>query len=316
MLKSELDALIERYGIDYVSRRLRIQVDHAADILGYGTGLIHLENLELLLKTLEWFFKLVGLWTRGNRNILSHRIVYNDVIIRGLPKQFENFRILQISDLHLDAVKGFGSYLGTLISQVNCDITLLTGDFRYHTHGDYYPVFDEISDLSEFLQCPFGCFGILGNHDFLEFVPHLEANGVRVLINEAQPIELAGSRLWIVGLDDAHFYGLQDYARAFFGVPEDEIKILMIHSPETLDEASFYEPDFIVSGHTHGGQVCLPGGFPLWLNANCRSRYCRGPWEYGSMHGYTSVGAGSSGLPVRFNCPPEIVIHCLRKEKV
>ena len=311
MKESELNKLVERYGQDYVSRRLRIQVNYAANVLGHGTSFIHLENLELGLEMLGWVLRIAGLWRRGYRNMKAQRVVYNDIPVLGLPEPFENFRLLQISDLHLDAVKGFGSHLGRLISDLDFDVALLTGDFRYLTHGDYYPMFREINDLSEFLACRFGCYAILGNHDFLEFVPHLEKNGVKVLINEAVPVELKGSRIWIVGLDDAHFYGLHDYARAFRGIPTKERKVLMIHSPETLDEAANYRPDLILSGHTHGGQICLPGGLPLWLNAKCRGMYCRGRWTFKGIKGYTSVGAGSSGLPVRLNCPPEIVIHRL-----
>ncbi len=311
MNESELNDVVERLGPDYVSNRLRFQVDHAADILSHGNGFIHLENSEVAFEIFGWLLRLVGLWDRGYRNVMPRRVVYHDVTIPGLPEPFENCTLLHVSDLHLDAVEGLGSHLGRIISVLDFDIALFTGDFRYRTHGDYLPMFRELAIFAEFITCRFGCLGILGNHDLLEFVPHLEKNGVRVIINEAVSVSLDGARVWIVVLDDAHFYGLRDYARAFRGVPTEELKVLMIHSPETLAEAVVYRPELILSGHTHGGQICALDGLPLWLNAKCGRTYCSGPWTFQGINGYTSVGAGSSGLPIRFNCPPEMVIHRL-----
>jgi uncharacterized protein len=307
----DLRRLIARCGEPYVAKRLQIQVEHAAKVLGPGLGSFHIENLDWLLEAFGWLLKCVGVWEKGISNIRDHKIVNNQVEIRGLPDAFEGLRILHLSDLHLDVFEGMGSHVGRICSTLDFDVALITGDFRFHTHSDYYPVFKEIEEMVEHLQCEYGCYGILGNHDFLEFVPKLEAHGVRMLLNESVAVEKDGARLWVVGLDDAHFYGVHDYGRAFGRVPKDGTKILMIHSPETLDDAYYHGADFVLSGHTHGGQVCLPGGSPMWVNANCSRQYCRGRWEYRGVPGYTSSGTGSSGLPVRFNCPPEIVVHNL-----
>jgi predicted MPP superfamily phosphohydrolase len=70
----------------------------------------------------------------------------------------------------------------------------------------------------------------------------------------------------------------------------------------------------MLSGHTHGGQLCLPGGIPIKLEARLPRSMGRGAWRYAEMAGYTSVGAGTSLLPVRLNCPPEITLHTLRCE--
>jgi uncharacterized protein len=191
------------------------------------------------------------------------------------------------------------------------DVVLITGDYRFHTHSNYYPAFREMEALARHLKCPYGCYGILGNHDFLEFVPKLESLGIRMLLNESVELKKDGESVWLVGLDDAHFYGLHDYDRAFERIPENALKILMIHSPETLEDAHRHGVDFVVSGHTHGGQLCFPGQIPLWTNANCPRQYCSGKWDFHGMPGYTSGGAGSSGLPIRFNCQPEVTVHHL-----
>ena len=89
--------------------------------------------------------------------------------------------------------------------------------------------------------------------------------------------------------------------------------ILLSHSPETHREAAALGYDLQLSGHTHGGQICLPGGIPILHNApGCRRELIAGPWREGSMLGYTSRGAGAAGVAARFFCPPEITIHTLR----
>lgn len=311
MEKQDLQTVIDRCGKDFVAKRLQLQVEHSAKILGPGLGLLHLENLDWLLQLLGGLIRVCGGWERGFSNIKAQRIVLNRVEISRLPKAFQGLKILHLSDLHLDVFEGMGTHVGRLCSNLNCDLALITGDYRFHTHGNYYPVFREIEALGKLLDCKYGCYGILGNHDFLEFVPILEANGIRMLLNESIQLTKDGEQFSIIGLDDAHFYGLHNYEAGFSNVPEDSTKIVMMHSPETLGEAHDYASDFVVCGHTHGGQVCLPGGMPLWLNANCQGKYCRGRWDYRGMPGYTSNGTGSSGLPLRFNCPPEIVVHTL-----
>ncbi len=258
MESQDLQNLVERCGEAYVSKRLRFQMEYAAEVLGPGVGSLHFENMTRLIETFGSLIRLVGLWDKGSVNIRAHRIIHNQVTVPTLPPSFDGFRILHLSDLHLDVFEGMGEHVGRLISNLEYDLALLTGDFRYHTHSDYYPVLRAIERLSARLKCPYGSFGILGNHDFLEFVPHLESHGIRMLLNESAHIEIAGDHLWVVGLDDAHFYGMHDYERAFRQVPAESTKILMIHSPETLKDASRFKADFVLSGHTHAGQVCLP----------------------------------------------------------
>jgi uncharacterized protein len=311
MERHDLHELVARCGADYVGTRLRRQVEHAAKVLGPGLGSFHFENLDWLLDAFGWFVKRCGAWERGFSNIKDHKIVINRVEVPRLPQPFKGLKILHLSDLHLDVFEGMGAHVGRICSTLKYDLALLTGDYRYHTHSNYYPVFREIESLARHLECKYGCYGILGNHDFLEFVPKLETHGIRTLLNESVALEKEGARLRIVGLDDAHFYGVHDYVRAFENIPKDDTKILMMHSPETLDDAIEYGADFVLTGHTHGGQVCLPGGRSLWLNASCPREYCKGRWQYKGMPGYTSAGTGSSGLPIRFHCPPEVVVHYL-----
>ena len=155
-------------------------------------------------------------------------------------------------------------------------------------------------------------FAILGNHDFLEKVALLEEAGLPFLLNESTPIERGSSRLWICGIDDPHFFRTHDLAAAHAGIPEGETSILLSHSPETYREASEFGYDLHLSGHTHGGQICAPGGIPIYRNApGCRRKHLAGSWREGKMIGYTSRGTGSAGVAARFHCPPEITLHIL-----
>ena len=118
--------------------------------------------------------------------------------------------------------------------------------------------------------------------------------------------------IYLAGVDDAHFYRADNIEKAVTGIPSHEFSILLSHTPEIYRQAALAEFNLLLSGHTHGGQICLPGGFPITLGSVLPRHMGSGPWKYRDMIGYTSVGAGSSVVPVRFNCPPEITLHHLR----
>jgi len=117
---------------------------------------------------------------------------------------------------------------------------------------------------------------------------------------------------WVIGLDDPHYYGCDDLPAALRDVPSEAFKILLVHTPEIIKEAEEYGVDLYLCGHTHGGQICLPLIGPIVINANCSRAYARGVWKYKNLQGYTSPGVGTSGVPVRFFCPPEIGLIELR----
>jgi predicted MPP superfamily phosphohydrolase len=139
-------------------------------------------------------------------------------------------------------------------------------------------------------------------------VPGFEAMGMTVLLNESRAIERGGHRVWLVGLDDAHYYRVDDIARAMENVDSSETVVLLVHSPEVIEEAADFGVELYLCGHTHGGQVCLPGGIPIIGNARCARNKLSGRWRHGRMQGYTHQGTGASGVPVRINCPPDVSI--------
>jgi uncharacterized protein len=88
---------------------------------------------------------------------------------------------------------------------------------------------------------------------------------------------------------------------------------LLSHTPEIYRQAAHAGFDLLVSGHTHGGQICLPGGIPITLDSVLPRHMGSGPWKHGNMLGYTSVGVGTSVVPVRINSLPEITLHHLQR---
>ena len=158
-------------------------------------------------------------------------------------------------------------------------------------------------------------YGVLGNHDTIRLLLGLEDMGIRMLVNESEAIERRDQRIHLVGVDDAHFYRMDNIEKATAGIPPDEFSILISHTPEIYRQAAYADFNVLISGHTHGGQICLPGGIPLTLDSVLPRRMGSGAWKYHEMVGYTSVGAGSSVVPVRFNCPPEITLHHLQSEQ-
>jgi uncharacterized protein len=152
---------------------------------------------------------------------------------------------------------------------------------------------------------------VLGNHDSIAMVPDMETLGIRVLLNECAVIERAPASLYLAGVDDAHFYRADNIEKAAADIPGGCVSILLSHTPEIFRQAAHAGFDLMLSGHTHGGQICLPGGIPILLEADLPRAFGAGAWRYADMVGYTSVGAGSSVVPVRFNNRPEIALHRL-----
>jgi uncharacterized protein len=154
-------------------------------------------------------------------------------------------------------------------------------------------------------------FGVLGNHDPLALLEPMEALGVRMLMNESVRLERDGAALYLAGVDDPHYFKSDDLARARSTIPNGHASVLLAHSPEIYARAAAAGFDALLCGHTHGGQLCLPGGFALRSNAPCPRRLWAGAWTHGELSGYTSVGCGTCVVDVRLNCGPEITLHRL-----
>jgi predicted MPP superfamily phosphohydrolase len=251
-----------------------------------------------------------GLYERGLRNALAISITRIRLSFPDLPPAFEGFRILQISDFHIDGVDGLAEALEQALSnfEPEPDVCVFTGDYRFEDSGDCQAVYPRMRKVVQSIRAKHGIFGIMGNHDAAEIAFALEEFGVRMLVNEAAAIERAGGALWLIGVDDKFDYRCDDLPAALSGVPPHAFKILLSHSPELHQQASAEGIQLYLTGHTHAGQIRLPGIGSLKHNSHCPRRMAFGAWRHRGMQGYTSAGIGCSGLPVRFHCPPELVL--------
>lgn len=314
MTRSILDSLEHRIGRIHLRQRLGLEAEHEARILHRGINFFHLENWYSIHSFIRNTLRLVGLHGVGRRNALDIQVRQNTVQIARLPSAFENFTLLHLSDLHLDMNDGITDAIIARVRDLEYNLCVLTGDYRYKTFGPYDNALAEMAHLRSALQTE--VYGVLGNHDTIRFVPGLEALGFRMLLNESVTIERAGSLIHLAGIDDAHYYQVDNIQKVASSFPADAVSILLSHTPETYKQAAHAGFDLMLSGHTHGGQICLPGGVPILTDADCPRRFAKGPWRYHHLAGYTSVGAGSSIVDVRLNCRPEITLHTLKRGAV
>ena len=252
--------------------------------------------------------KLAGLYSRGvenARNPIVRRVRFE---FPGLPAGFDGFTILHLADLHIDGWEGLPEAIAERVAGLPADLCVMTGDYRYDVDGPCDAVYSGMETILSSVQADHGVFAILGNHDAAEIAVELENFGVRMLINEAVEVRQGSGSFWVAGVDDPHYYGCDDLPTALENIPRNAFKVLLAHTPEIFEEAAGSGIHLYLCGHTHAGQICLPLlGAPL-LNATCPKAYKRGGWSHAGMQGYTSSGIGASMVPVRYNCPPEIVL--------
>ena len=253
--------------------------------------------------------KLTGLYGRGRRNAAQIEVRHNYIRLPKIPKAFDGFVILHLSDLHVDMNQGVMEHLRGILQEIKYDLCVLTGDYRGKSFGPYEETLLGMARVCAELRKPL--YGVLGDHDTIRMTPGLEEIGIRMLLNECETIERNNQRIHLAGIDDAHFYHADNIEKAASEIPQDEFSILLSHTPEIYRQAAYAGFNLLLSGHTHGGQICLPGRIPLTLDSVLPRHMGSGAWKYNDMIGYTSVGAGSSVVPARFNCPPEITLHHL-----
>jgi uncharacterized protein len=302
--------LEERLGPLHAKQRLGSEADHEAQVFGQGLIFFHLENWYSAPALIRNTLKLTGLYWRARRNAERIIVKRNDLRFAALPSLFDGYTILHISDMHADMNEAAMHHLIELVEGMQYDLCVLTGDYRGKTFGPFEAALEGVAKVRVHLKQPI--YGVLGNHDTIQMVPAMEAMGIRMLLNECEAIVRGDYRIFLAGIDDAHFFRADNIEKAALQIPSDEFSILLSHTPEVYRQAAHAHFNLMLSGHTHGGQLCLPGSIPIKLEAVLPRRMGAGAWQYHDMSGYTSVGAGSSVVPVRLNCPPEITLHCLR----
>jgi predicted MPP superfamily phosphohydrolase len=186
------------------------------------------------------------------------------------------------------------------------DVLLLGGD--YVTLNALY--IDPLIERLAAIHAPYGRFAVLGNHDlwvnFQYIERRLEHAGIQVLTNQNVRLAPPYDDVWVCGLDD-HWSGRPNAEAAFAGA--DGIRVLLMHQPSGLLDLRGERFDVALCGHTHGGQIALPGGVPIIVPEGTLSRrYAGGKYEIpGAGVLVVSRGVGCSTMPFRLNSMPDIV---------
>lgn len=248
----------------------------------------------------------VWLWARreADRPILEH----HRVPVAGLPAGTGPVRIAHLTDVHGRSLGARRWQVLRWLVRIKPDLVAVTGD-----------VIDRGADLAPAarwlgaMAARFPVVAVLGNHDHAAGVPvrsvvrRLQAHGVAVLINQARPVRVRGVPLWLIGVDDPAL-GRAWLARALAGVRGPGVRVLLAHTAGVLDEAQAAGIDVYLCGDTHGGQVRLPGLTRLIGYMAYRIRHWEGLHRCGPTWLYVNRGLGTSGVPVRFRCPPEVAV--------
>jgi len=235
--------------------------------------------------------------------------------IRNLPDAFQGFRIVQMSDIHLEEYTE-AYFLERMVAQVNNldpDLVLITGDFVSRGPRDLSVAWKAAgigAEILSTLKAP-QRFGILGNHDVNVGAEHviqpLESHGTPILVDSYTPLERGSDVLWLCGADDA---GTRkpDLNFAIPANPRAPV-LFMCHEPDYVDEVVLHPRfpliDLMLSGHSHGGQIRLPYIGPLIL-PSMGQKYVEGLFRFSQMQLYVNRGIGTVGLPFRLNCPAEL----------
>ncbi len=254
----------------------------------------------------------LGLWC-GYEAVTSQQIDTNtfDVVLPHLPANLDGFRIVQLSDLHRhnNASDKIITQSMQMAEMLQPDILVLTGDFVSSQMKNIVPAQKLISTA----RAKYGVYAVLGNHDIWVSGPKvasaLRADGIKVLVNQGhRPV----NGLYIAGSDD-WWTGHPDAEKAFGRKHPDEAGILLAHHPKSAETIPNM-PVLVLSGHTHGGQICVPFVPRNWLPGLLGSHYINGWYRNGRNLMYVNRGIGTTGPPVRFYCRPEITVYVLRHQ--
>ena len=272
----------------------------------------------------------------GGKGFLNSRnleLLKVRVPLKRLPSAFDGLKVGQITDIHAGPLvppKLIRKGVDLIIAR-RPDLIVLTGDFvsgatkiLWTTYGGFKQRhYDYCMEELGRLKAPLGVFAVLGNHDFwsgpevaAKVAKGLENIGVRVLRNEAVRIETESQHLYIAGVDD-YWENSYSLTKALEGIPEDICRILLSHNPDVNQDVEFLKRriDFIISGHTHGGQIVLPFVGAPYLPSPFGQKYRAGLVRDGERETFVSRGLGLFFVPVRLNCPPDVSVITLNREQ-
>lgn len=253
----------------------------------------------------------VALFAKGMRACDELALTEATVSIPELPAPFDGFRLLHLTDLHFRRRSPRIAEVLALVDQVDPDLVCLTGDYAFTALSlpEVATFFDGLSHRQT--------VAVYGNADYRPgistAVREAWARQVPFLANTALCLQRGGASLWVAGVDDPHL-GRDSVMTALSVVPPDAPTLLLAHSPEVILRSLDPRVRLILSGHTHGGQICLPNGRALYHNTALPATFAAGRHTVGKATLYVSRGVGATRLPLRFGCPPECTVFTLSRD--
>lgn len=260
--------------------------------------------------------------------------------IPNLPKSWQGKQIGQISDFQIglwgDNRETARRSVAKLI-EVEPALVLISGDFIYHPGNNIQKEVEIAVDIVRpLVKAAIPTYAVLGNHDYgmssKSAIPKLEQAeylktalqlaGIKVLENEIVELKLPNSDhqeiLYLVGVG-SHWANRDDVQKALKNLPDNEPRVIMMHNPESFEQFSPNSAPLAVAGHTHGGQIRIPGKPEWsWLRLSQKDEVYADGWArgYGKRGNrlYVNPGIGMSIIPVRLFCPPELTFFTLSKE--
>lgn len=245
------------------------------------------------------------------------RVSRSLIAIPNLPKSFEGKTIGVLADLHHGPYVGIGFIREAvrLANSLKPDLFALLGDYAHQgrlTDVELPPCVEALSQL----KAPLGVYSVPGNHDMLRqgavYRECIAATPLTDLTNTSMKVIANGESIWLAGVDEL-WWGKPDLPKALVGIPEDSAVVLLSHNPDFAEENPDPRVGLVLSGHTHGGQVYLPGLNSRWIPSRYGMKYRQGLVQGPASQVFVSRGLGEAGIPLRINVPPEINMITLVK---
>jgi predicted MPP superfamily phosphohydrolase len=240
------------------------------------------------------------------------RMVRHRVAMASYPRGVPPLKIAYLSDLHYGPTTGRVALRQAwqIARDANPDVLVLGGDFLYADESGLPALLRELQRWKN-TPPPGGMYAVLGNHDHLadveSIITGLEACNVRVLVNDSRPLPEPWNDVWISGVDDMGEGDAQPEL-TLAGVPQGACSIMLSHSPDICEDQAIKRCGLTLCGHTHGGQICSPGGDAVYMPSKWGKHYPWGMHRHAGNWVFVSRGVGTVGLPLRLWAPPDVAI--------
>ncbi len=228
--------------------------------------------------------------------------------IPGLPPSLRGLRIVQLSDIHL--TRRWWPVYDQIIERLRAeppDLLLITGDFVWQK-WDNRRAMANMRRFIEPLVAKFGIYAVLGNHDGDQVGPYVAATQVELIEGQTRTLEIHGQKIDLIGVPGANRYDpVGEQLHELRQANPAALRIALAHYPDTFNRTAPVKPHLFFAGHTHGGQICLPNGFPPLTHDSLPRKYAKGIHRIDDTWFIVTRGLGYTNIPVRIFCPSEII---------